>query len=165
MDKLWRIEIGEEKNFFEFYIVSSKEPVFVQETSLEKLKRTFAFFSSETFPPSLPLVFYISRGQEAHAEQTDRMHGFPVEELTQEHIILGVENPELKSLYEVSLFSKKIRNFFKKKYIFAKDKKEALSYCLPYKSSFQIRVKKAKKMNCYPIISVTSNRIVLKREK
>ncbi|MBC7189946.1 hypothetical protein H5U35_07055, partial [Candidatus Aerophobetes bacterium] len=137
----------------------------VQETSLEKLKRTFAFFPSQTFPPSLPPVFYISREQEAHAEQTDRMHGFPVEGLTQEHIILSVENPELKSLYEVSLFSKKIRNFFKKKYILAKDKKEALSFFLPYKASFQVRVKKAKKMDCYPIISVTSNRIVLKRER
>ncbi|MEA1965123.1 MAG: hypothetical protein U9O41_08410 [Candidatus Aerophobetes bacterium] len=109
-DKLWKIEIGEKGNFYQFYLISMQKPIFVLETGFGKFRRMFTLFSGSYYSPQLPPIFHISPGQKATAEKTQKMHGFNLHKLTSRHIILSIENPGEKSLYEISLFSKKIKN-------------------------------------------------------
>jgi len=167
-DKLWKIEISEEGNFYQFYLVSPKKPVFIAETAFGKFQRMFSLFKGgyeATSPaPELPPIFYISRRQKATVQQAQDMHGFDLQKLTAQYIFLSVENLHRKSLYEISLFSRKIKSLFQKKYILAKDKKEATEHAKKFKPSYRTKVTKAKKMDCYPIVKVTEDSIVLKRK-
>ncbi|MEA1963694.1 MAG: hypothetical protein U9O41_00975 [Candidatus Aerophobetes bacterium] len=163
-DKLWKVEISEGENSCQFYLVSSQKPIFILETSFGKFRRMFSL-SSRTYPsPQLPPTFYISRRQKAKAEKTQKMYGFNLQKLTPQYILLSLKNPLGKSLYEVSLFNKKVKNFFKKEYILALNKKEAVEQSQKFKFTYRVKVTKAKKMDCYPVLSVTNNKIALKRQ-
>ena len=161
-DKLWEIKIGEGGDFYELYLISTQKPVFIEETAFGKFRRMFSSFGTNYHFPQLP-IFYVSRGQEAVAKEASSMHGFSLQELTPQHIILSINNPQKKSLYEITLFNRKIKNFFRKEYLLAFNKKEALSYSDRFKADYQIIVKKAKKIDCYPIVDITEDRIILNR--
>jgi len=163
MEKLWKIKIEKGRCFYQFYIVSTQKPVFVPETSLGKLRRSFSPLG-KGYPSHLPPIFYISQEQEASVEKVQNMHGFDLKKLTSKYIILSINNPQKKSLYEISLFRRGVKRFFRKNYILAKDKKEAIEYSTVFKPTYKVKVKKAKKMDCYPIVEVTTDRIILDRE-
>jgi len=168
-EKLWKIKIGEEEGFFQFYLISTQEPVFVSETTFGKFQRRFGSLSllgSPRMENSLSLpIFYIRKKQKATVEEVQDISGFNLQKLTPQHIILSVENPHQKSLYELALFHKNIRAFFKKKYVLASDKKEAIQYSNKFKSLYTIKATKAKKVYCYPIVTLTKDILTLNREK
>lgn len=161
-DKLWEVRIEEEEDSYRFYLVSSQKPLVIVETPLGKFRRMFSLFN-ESYPPLQLPVFYVSPRQKATVEQTQKMHGFNLQQLTPRHIILWIDNPQKKFLYEITFFSKKVKSFFKKEYILAFNKKEAVEYSSRFRPTYQVKVKKAKKMDCYPIVSITEDRIVLNR--
>ncbi|MBE0478376.1 hypothetical protein IBX65_04565 [Candidatus Aerophobetes bacterium] len=163
-DKLWKVEIAVQEDFYEFYLISRQKPVFVAESGMGKFRRMFSFFNQSYSVPELPPIFYIAKNQEAAAEKTDEMHGFTLQELTSKHIVLSIENPQEKPLYEISLFSKKVQNLFKKKYILAQDKKEAIKYSKRFKDIYRPKVSKARKMDCYPLVRVNREEIILSRK-
>lgn len=168
-EKLWKIKIGERENSFHFYLISTQKPIFISETAFGKFKRRFGSFgSSGSFfnesSLSIP-IFYIGKKQKAIAEQTQNINGFNLQKLTPQHIVLSVENSHEKFLYELSLFNKNIKTFFKKEYVLASDKKEAMQYSNKFESLYTIKVTKAKKVYCYPIVNLTKDTLTLKREK
>ena len=161
-DKLWKIEMGTGEYVYEFYLVSAQKPIFTIETAFGKFRRKFSFFDESHLSAKQP-IFFISPGQEATAQQTREMHGFNVQELTPRHIVLSIQNSHGKSLYEIALFSKKNKNFFKKEYILASTKKEALHYSDKFRPAYRIKITKTKKMDCYPLVRVTEEKIILDR--
>lgn len=160
--KLWKVEMGKEHGYFyEFYLASSQKPMFIAETAMEKFRRKYSFFSASRPAQKLVPAFYIAKKQRATARETNEMHGFALHEVSSQHIVLSMENPEQKSLYEICLFSKKDRVFFKKKYVLAADKKNALDYAQKFKNEYQTHVSRAKKIDCYPILSIDNEKIIL----
>lgn len=157
-EKLWKVNIGEGKNSFTLYIVSCQKPLLIFESYLGKLRRMFDFSSKVREPQP---IFYLPCQENATVEKTDRMHGFKLEQITSHHIILSVENPQEKDLYEILLTDRKKKGFLKKYYLLASSKREAIKNSDRFRSIYQTKIKKAKKMDCYPIISINRKRIVL----
>lgn len=163
-EKLWKIEISRENNLYTIYVVSVQKPLLIFESYLGKLRRMFEIFPAQA-QFQQPPVFYISSQENATVERVQRMHGFKLQEITSENIVLSINNPKRKNLYEISLLQRKTKGFFKKKYILAADKREAIKTSEKFKKTYTVKVKKAKKIDCYPILQVTDKRIILEKVK
>jgi len=163
-EKLWRIEIGIEDNLNTFYIVSAQKPMLIFESPFGKLRRMFDVFPAKNQSRQTP-VFHISSEESATVKLTKKMHGFKLRSITAKSIILSVDNPQKNSLYEISLFKRKVKNFIRKKYIIATDKREAVKIAEKFKKNYLVRIKKAKKMDCYPILNITDTSIILGKVK
>ena len=159
---LWKVKIGEKDNEHELYVISEREPALIEETVGRKLRRLVGFTFATDYIPSNPM-FTVPRGQYGHVEQARDMYGFPLQELTEEHIVLGVENSEHRKLYEVALFSRKVLTSFQKTYVLARNKREAVEMLAERKQDYKIKAQQAKKMNCYSIVRITDTEIVLDR--
>jgi len=159
-EKLWKVEIGQGEKSYTLYVVSTQKPVLIFESYFGKLRRMFDLSSGK---PQLQPVFYIPKEERAVVKKTDQMHGFKLQEITSQHIILSIKNPEKKDLYEIFLISKEIKGLLKKEYILASDKMEAARLTERFKPTYWVKVKKAKKMDCYPIVSVNNKMIILEK--
>lgn len=159
-EKLWRVEIGQEKKSYTLYVVSTQKPMLIFESYFGKLRRMFDLSSGKPQPQP---VFYIPKEEKATVERSDQMHGFKLQHITSQHIILSIENPQEKDLYEISLASREIKGFLRKEYVLAADKIEAVRLTEKFKPIYWVKVKKAKKMDCYPIVRVNSKTIVLEK--
>jgi len=163
-EKLWKIEIGRENDVYTFYIVSVQKPMIIFESPLGKLRKIFEIFPQKS-QPQQPPIFFVSSKENATVELAEKMHGYKLQKITSDSIVLSIDNPQNKDLYEISLFKRKQRSFIRKKYILAAHKKEIIKISQDFKKDYIVTVKKAKKMDCYPILSLTENEIVLKRVK
>lgn len=162
-EKLWKVKIEEHARTYLFYVVSTRAPLLIFESYLGRLRRMFDVTAKRETPPQP--VFHIPKEAQAKTEKTNRMHGFNLQKITSRHIVLSAENPEEKDLYEISLIHRKIKGHFKKKYVLAENKKKASQVGKEFKSSYRVKVRKAKKMDCYPVVSVDEKQIILKRTK
>lgn len=110
-----------------------------------------------------PPTFYLLEGEKTEVERATDMYGFSLKGITEKHIILKVENPENKNLYEISFLNPRLRGFWRKKYVFSRDKREAASFAQQFKEDYRISIRKAAKIDGYPVEAMEKDRIVLKR--
>ncbi len=157
-EKIWKIRISQGNRFYGFYVVSIEKPMIIFESYFGKLRRIFDISYKKI--QSQP-VFYVPRWEKATVKLTDEIHGFKVKEISTKHIVLEAQNPDKKYLYEITLIDKKVKGFIKKNYILARDKKDAKDLAEKFKRTYWIKVKRATKMDCYPILSVNKDRIIL----
>jgi len=143
-EKLWKVEIGQGEKSYTLYVVSTQKPVLIFESYFGKLRRMFDLSSGKPQPQP---VFYIPKEERAVVKKTDQIHGFKLQEITSQHIILSIKNPEKKDLYEIFLASKEIKGLLTER----------------FKPTYWVKVKKAKKMDCYPIVSVNNKMIILEK--
>jgi hypothetical protein len=133
----------------------------VFESYFGRLRRRFEIAPSKKQDPP---VLYLLEGEKAEVERATDMHGFRLKAITEHHIILEVENPENKNLYEISLFHPRLRGFWEKKYVFSKDKREAASFAQQFKEDYHISTRKAVKIDGYPVEVIEKDRIILNRQ-
>ncbi len=158
--KLWQIRMEKAGETTRLYVVSIHKPMLVFESYFGRLRRRFEIAPSKKQDPP---VFYLLEGEKSEVERATDMHGFKLKAITEHHIILQVENPENKNFYEISFFNPRLRGFWRKKYIFSKDKREAASFAQQFKADYHISVRKAAKIDGYPVESIEKNRIILNR--
>jgi len=163
-DTLWEIKITQEECSYKLYLISPQRPLVIKEKTLDRFRRFFSVFNESYTSLQLPIL-YISPQQDATVQEAEDMHGFNIQEVTPTNIILSIDNPQKKALYEIFLFSKKFKNFFKKEYILASDKKEAVSYSKKFLQKYKTaKIKIARRIDCYPILDITENKIILDRK-
>ena len=63
-----------------------------------------------------------------------------------------------------SLFNPRLRGFWGRKYVFPKDKREATSFAWQFKEDYHISIRKAVKIDGYPVEAIEKDRIILKRQ-
>jgi hypothetical protein len=159
--KLWQIRMKKAGEITRFYVVSVHKPMLVFESYFGRLRRKFEITSSKKHDPP---VFYLLAGEEAEVERATDMHGFKLKAITEKHIILKMENPENKNLYEISLFNPQLRGFWRREYVFSKDKRKAASFAQQFKEKYHLSIKKAAKIDGYPVEVVEKDRIILTRQ-
>jgi hypothetical protein len=159
--KLWQIRMERAGETTRLYVVSVHKPMLVFESYFGRLRRRFEI---TTLKKQNPPVFYLLAGEKAEVEKATDMHGFKLKAITEKYIILEVENPENKNLYEISLFNPRLRGFWGRKYVLSKDKREAASFAQQFKENYHISIKKATKIDSYPVEVVEKDRIILARQ-
>jgi len=159
--KLWQIRMERTGETARLYVVSVHKPMLVFESYFGRLRRRFEI---TTLKKQDPPVFYLLAGEKAEVEKATDMHGFKLKAITEKYIILEVENPENKNLYEISLFNPRLRGFWGRKYVLSKDKREAASFAQQFKEDYHVSIKKAAKIDSYPVEVVEKNRIILTRQ-
>jgi len=158
--KLWQIRMGKTGEIASFYVISVHKPRLVFESHFGRLKRRFEIMPSKKQDPP---TFYLVEGEKAEVERATDMHGFSLKGITEKHIILKVKNPENKNLYEISFLNPRLRGFWRKKYVFSRNKREAASFAQQFKEDYRISIRKAAKIDGYPLEAMEKDRIVLKR--
>lgn len=159
--KLWQIRMERAGETTRLYVVSIHKPMLVFESYFGRLRRRFEIAPSKKQDPP---VFYLLAGEKAEVERATDMHGFKLKAITEHHIILEVKNLENKNLYEISLFNPRLRGFWRREYIFSKDKREAASFAQQFKENYRIDIKKASKIDGYRVEAVEKDRIILTRQ-
>ena len=159
--RLWQIRMEKGGETERLYVVSVQKPMLVFESYFGRLRRRFEIAPSRRKDPP---TFYLLEGEKAEVERVADMHGFKLEAVTERHIILEAENPENKELYEISLFAPRLVGFWRKKYVFSKDKKEAASFAQQFKEDYRVSVRKAAKIDGYTIEAIEKDRIILRRQ-
>ncbi len=159
--KLWQIRMKKAGKTARLYVVSIHKPMLVFESYFGRLRRRFEITRSKKQDPP---VFYLLEGEKAEVERATDMHGFRLKAVTEKHIILQVENPENKDLYEISFFHPRLRGFWKRKYVISKDKREATSFAQQFKEDYHVSIRKAAKINGYPIETIEKDHIILHRQ-
>ena len=159
--KLWQIRMERAGETTRLYVVSIHKPMLVFESYFGRLRRRFEIAPSKKQDPP---VFYLLAGEKAEVERATDMHGFKLKAITEHHIILEVKNLENKNLYEISLFNPRLRGFWRREYIFSKDKREATSFAQQFKEDYHVSIKKASKIDGYRVEAVEKDRIILTRQ-
>jgi len=159
--KLWQIRMERAGETTRLYVVSIHKPMLVFESYFGRLRRRFEIAPSKKQDPP---VFYLLAGENAEVERATDMHGFKLKAITEHHIILEVKNPENKNLYEISLFNPRLRGFWRREYIFSKDKREAASFAQQFKENYHIDIKKASKIDGCRVEAVEKDQIILTRQ-
>lgn len=159
--KLWQIRMGKTGETTRLYVVSVHKPMLMFESYFGRLRRRFEIAPSKKLDPP---VFYLLEGEKAEVERATDMHGFKLKAVTENHIILEVQNPENKSLYEISFFNPRLRGFWGRKYVFSSDKKEAASFAQELAKDYHLSISKATKIDGYPLEVVEKDRLILRRE-
>ena len=159
--RLWQIRMEKAGETERLYVVSVQKPMLVFESYFGRLRRRFEIAPSRRKDPP---TFYLLEGEKAGVERAADMHGFKLQAITERHIILEAENPENKEFYEISLFAPRLAGFWRKKYVFSKDKKEAASFAQQFKEDYRVSVRKAAKIDGYTIEAIEKDRIILRRQ-
>lgn len=159
--KLWQIRMEKDGEITRLYVVSIHQPMLVFESYFGRLRRRFEIAPSKKQDPP---VFYLLAGEKAEVERATDVHGFKLKAITEHHIILEVKNLENKNLYEISLFNPRLRGLWRREYIFSKDKREAANFAQQFKEDYHVSIKKAAKIDSYPVEVVEKDRIILTRQ-
>ncbi len=159
--KLWQIRMEKDGEITRLYVFSIHKPMLVFESYFGRLRRRFEIAPSKKQDPP---VFYLLAGEKAEVERATDMHGFKLKAITEHHIILEVKNLENKNLYEISLFNPRLRGLWRKEYVFSKDKREAAIFAQQFKEDYHVSIKKAAKIDSYPVEVVEKDRIILTRQ-
>lgn len=159
--KLWQIRMEKAGETERLYVVSVQKPMLVFESYFGRLRRRFEIAPSRRKDPP---IFYLLEGEKAEVERAADMHGFKLEAVTERHIILEAKNPGSEDFYEISLFAPRLAGFWRKKYVFSKDKKEAASFARQFKEDYRVSVRKAAKIDGYAIEAIEKDRIILRRQ-
>ena len=159
--KLWEIRMEKAGETAKLYVVSVHKPMLVFESYFGRLRRRFEIAPSKKQDPPR---FYLLEGEKAEVERATDMHGFKLKAVTEKHIVLQAENPENRNLYEISFFNPRLRGFWGRKYVFSKDKREAASFAWQFKEDYHISIRKAVKIDGYPVEATEKDRIILKRQ-
>lgn len=159
--KLWQIRMQKTGETTRLYVVSVHQPMLVFESYFGRIRRRFEIATSKKQDPP---VFYLLAGEKAEVERATDMHGFKLKTITEKYIILEVKNPENKNLYEISLFNPRLRGFWRRKYVFSKDKREAVSFAQQFKKDYHISIRKATKIDGYPVEAIEKDQIILNRQ-
>ena len=159
--KLWQIRMEKAGETTRLYVVSVHKPMLVFESYFARLRRRFEIAPSKKQDPPR---FYLLEGEKAEVERATDMHGFKLKAITEKHIVLQAENPENKNLYEISFFNPRLRGLWRRKYVFSKDKGEAASFAQQFKEDYHIGIRKAAKIDGYPLEAIEKDQIILRRQ-